>query len=433
MSYVNLILRPLFAFLLCASPAFAASLSIIPSGDSAYTVQGAGMDSVAGIQLNITYDAASLATPTVAHGGLVAGAMLAANTSLPGLIKIAIISTKPFSGNGLIATISFASKPGSGGITSANVSMINSAGTAVPASVSIANASGSLVQDPSSIVALPFTQPAQPAQTTPTTTATTTAAPATTTAQTYPGTITLPTDQMQRTDSQPAPAPSSPTPATDGEPPAIKIADQSPPSDKPAADVKPVETPQYVVYQGISDRFKLYNGSKKLSAIALLFNKEVVQTIHQEPAIVLSSGQNKATLTVDIPARISSSPNVAVSGGKLVSFKQSKQVKGRWTVEVLPKAGSVKVTMTIIAGAEEFEYPLTVAPPIKTALTLDESGWNRFLKEVGTAKAPLHDFNNDGVRNYMDEFIFVANYLANKKTPAKQTAIPSAKPKTTTK
>lgn len=40
-----------------------ASVTVTPSGDSSYTVLGAGMDGVAGIQLDITYDTASLATP----------------------------------------------------------------------------------------------------------------------------------------------------------------------------------------------------------------------------------------------------------------------------------------------------------------------------------------------------------------------------------
>ena len=408
MSHVNLILRSLFVLLLCASPAFAQpSVSVISSGNGVFTIQGNSLDGVAGIELMVKYDIPALESPKVDPGSL--GGYFAANPNFaPDKIKIAIISTTPFSGNGLIAKITFASHTGTGKVAVISNSFIDSKTAALP------RGGDSTSSDTSKDLS--------------TSTGTGTGSGSSTPA--YLGTVTLPTDQLQRTDSQPAPAPSSPAPASAGEPPATKIADQSPPSDKPAADAKPVETPQYVVYKGISDRFKLYNGSKKLSAIALLFNKEVVQTIHQEPAIVLSSGQNKATLTVDIPARISTSPNVAVSGGKLVSFKKNKQVKGRWTVEVLPKAGDVKVTMTIIAGAEEFEYPLTVAPPIKTALTLDESGWNRFLREVGTAKAPLHDLNNDGVRNYMDEFIFVANYIVNKRAPAKPMVATVQKKKT---
>jgi hypothetical protein len=198
-----------------------------------------------------------------------------------------------------------------------------------------------------------------------------------------------------------------------------KMVEQIAPAAKPVAEVKPEETPQYVVYKGISDRFKQYSGSKKLSDVAALFDKNVAQSISQNPKIVISNGTNNAILTIDIPSRISASPNFAVNGGTLVSFKQDKQQKGRWLVEVLPETGSVKVSVTIIVGAEQFEYPLTIAPPIKTALTLDEKGWNIFIKETGTAIAPLHDLNNDGVRDYLDEYILAANILTAKSTSAK--------------
>jgi hypothetical protein len=227
----------------------------------------------------------------------------------------------------------------------------------------------------------------------------------------------MPMDQQQRIDPQPATSPSAP--AIAGEPPTDNITEQAHPSEKTSVEAKPEETPQYVVYKGILDRFKQYSGSKKLSAMVALFETKVAQTVHQEPAILLSNGQSKATLTVDIPTRISSSPNFAANGGTLLSYKQDKQSKGRWTVEVLPETGATRVSVTIIVGAEEFEYPLTVAPPAKTALALDESGWDRFLNEVGTTAAPLHDLNNDGVRDYVDEYIFVANYLARKTIPGK--------------
>jgi len=89
---------------------------------------------VAGIQLDITYDAASLSSPTVTQGSLVSGAIFVANTTRPGVIRIAIISEHPFSGNGEIATVSFASKTGNGGIFSITTNMINSQGSAVAAS-----------------------------------------------------------------------------------------------------------------------------------------------------------------------------------------------------------------------------------------------------------------------------------------------------------
>jgi len=381
------------------------------------------MDRVAGIQIDITYDASSLQTPTVTQGGLVSGAMLAANTKQPGIIKIAIISTRPFSGSGPIATISFASKTGTGGITSVKSSMIDINGSSLGSSTSNApgeTAASGLIQAPG----VPFSQPSQPSSSSAQqqgSSTTTVTAPAAVTAATPPhlGAVTVPAEQPQRTDSQPAPAPA--VPESTGEPAAAKVAEQIQPSVKLEAESKPAETPQYVVYKGIIDRFKQYSGSKDLASMTALFDKEIAPTIRQVPALLLSDGHSKASLTVDIPARISTSPNFAVNGGTLVSYKQDKQINGRWTFEILPDARAVRVSITIIAGAEEFESPLTVAPPAKTELTLDERGWNRFLKETGTPAAPLHDLNNDGARDYIDEYIFVANLLAKKASPARQT------------
>ncbi len=439
MSYIKTVARSLFLMLLCAVPAFAASVSITPSGDSSYAVQGNGMVNVAGIQLSIGYDAASLNAPTVTQGGLVSGSMFAANTTtFPGIIKIAIVSTKVFSGNGTIATISFASKTGNGGITSATVSVIDSDGKTIAATAGFSNPSGSTSQDPLVTAGLPLT-PTNPTSTTSTTSTSTTSTTSTTTGsatQSIPGTIALPTDLQQRTETAAVPPPTTSSAAA-GEAQVIKASEQNLPAGKPTDEAKTEETTQYIVYNGIAERFKQYTGSKKLSDMVLLFDKKVTQSINQDPAIIINDGKSKATLTVDIPARITSSPNFAVHGGALVSFKQEKQIKGRWIVEIQPEAGPGNVTLTILAGSEQFEYPLTIIPPVKTKLTFDEKGWNSFIKETGTAQAPLHDLNSDGVRDYTDEFIFVANYLLNKAAAAKATVVPApvpaAKPKTTTK
>ena len=401
-----------FTLLFISAPAaFAASVSITPAAAGTYSVQGDGMDGVAGIQLDIAYDAASLATPTITQGALVGGAMLAANTSIPGIIKIAIISTRAFSGSGTIATISFASNKGSGGITSITASMIDSKGSSLTSSTSNL-ASATAAAGDTSTPGVPFSQTTQQV---PSPAVPVASRPVSTSPPTYLGTVTLPTDQQKQGDSQPST--SSTVPDYAEEPKSARIEEQTLSSVKPSAEAKNEESPQFVVYKGILDRFKQYQGSKQLSSMVTLFDRQVAQNINQEPAIVVSNGQSKATLTVDIPARISSLPNFAVSGGTLVSFRQDKQIKSHWVIEVLPEAGSLKVAVTIIAGAEGFEYPLTIVTPVKMALTLDESGWNRFLSELGTTTAPLHDLNNDGVRDYMDEFIFVANYLVKKSAP----------------
>ncbi len=429
MNYIVLITRSLLLLALLASTSFAASVSV--NGTSpAFSVDGTGMDGVYGVQIDIRYDTTSVSSPTVTKGGLAAGTIFAENHSTPGLIKIAAISNSPLSSSGQIASITFASKTGSGGITSVNYTMINNSGSTVATSPDSTTSDSTFTATagiPFSSTTTQTTQGTQQATTTvPASTATSTAI----SSGTYPGSITLPTDPMQQQQQQPSkPAPITPPPATPGsdESPAVRTAEQGKPAATPAADTKPEETQQYIVYLSVSERFQQYGGSKKLSVMATLFNKKVSQTISQEPPILLSDGRSKAVLTIDIPARITLSPNFAVNGGTLVSFKQDQQNKLRWNVEVLPAAGTGKMTVTILAGAEEFEYPLTVAPPVKTVLSLDELGWNTFLKEVGTAEAPLHDLNKDGVRDYLDEFIFVANYLV-KKTEPVQPVPPPVKP-----
>ena len=167
-TFKNTLIAAFVAFC-CASPVLAASVSVTPTGNPAsFSVDGTGMDGVAGIQLDIAYDAASMSSPTVTQGGLVSGAMLAANTSRPGFIKIAIVSTRAFSGSGQIATISFASKTGSGGITSVTSSMIDSKGSSLASSttnVAAETATQGFITTPG----VPFSQPSQQT-TSPTTT-----------------------------------------------------------------------------------------------------------------------------------------------------------------------------------------------------------------------------------------------------------------------
>ena len=397
--YQSLLSRLPFVAMLCVlfsstSVLAATTISITPSGDSSYSVMGSGLDGVAGIQFDITYDAA-LAPPTVTQGGAVTGAMFAANTSRTGLIKIGVVSTRAFSGSGQIAAISFVSKTGSSGITSVTASMIDSTGAKVPVFASVTGVSDNNISGLSNTPGVPFSQTSQ------TDTAT----------STYLGTVVLPTDQQQRPVSPPE---ATSNPPVDTREPTPRTAEQPQLVDKPTTHTKPAETSQYVVYKGILDRFRLYTGSKKLSAYKALFDKNIAQAIQQQPALLVNNGQSKAVLTVDIPASKNSSLNFAVNGGVLVAFKQDKRDKNRWMVEVLPDAGTLVVTLTILSGNEGYEYPLTVVPPVKTTLTFDERGWNRFLKEVGTAKAPLNDLNKDGVRDYKDEFIFVANCLSSK-------------------
>lgn len=64
------------------------------------------------------------------------------------------------------------------------------------------------------------------------------------------------------------------------------------------------------------------------------------------------------------------------------------------------------------------EIPLTVAPAIPAESKIGKKGklteadFILFLKERGTEKAPRFDLNGDGKRDYLDDYIFTANFIA---------------------
>lgn len=368
----------------------AATITVDQSG----VVTGSGMDGIAGIELVINYDSSNLSTPTVTKGSLIPQSMLAANTSVPGVIRIAIISTSPFSGSGQIAAIKFASNSGKGWIKLVSHSMINAAAVKIPVDSSTPDAE---------------VQPASQATTTTTSPSAATVVLGnvnytTTQTETPPARVEAQTPEPAATIYQKS-APPQLEPDNANPPPA-------PVSRQTVTDARVREPGQQIIYKGILDRFKTYRGDKSLPFMAALFRKEISQFVHQEPEVAVSDGKSRIRIIVDLPNSLQTSPNFALDNATIISARKDSVVKGRWIIEALPETAAWKATLSIIAGEESFEYPLTVTPPLGSSLKADQSGWNVFLKETGTPQKPLHDFNHDGLRDYIDEFIFVANHLA---------------------
>ncbi len=413
-----------------ASTVCAAYLTITPAGGTKYTVQSPNLDGVSGIYFNVQYNTNVLSGPTMTAGSAVAGAIFSANTQGPGLIRVAIINGSSFSGGGVVATISFATKTANTPLpVIVSPQIINANGTDI---LTTAESSGSSSTTGNSETSQnPTGGNPEKGGTTTTTTGTGTTSASTTYA---PGTITLPTD-LQRSDPPPVTARVEPPPAaepTKSEVIPSRGTDSTATPEQAAGEPKAEEPRQSVIYTGIVDKFKLVKGAKTLEALTALFATGPSHLIRQEPAIVLSNGKEHATLTIDLPERLTTSPNFSMTGGNLVSFKQDTVKKGRWSVVVLPEVGAVAASITVVAGADDYEVPLTVTPVLTTKLPLNEQGWETFQREVGTPQSPLHDFNGDGIRNHLDEFIFVANYLVQLKKPAPPAAAPEKPVKTKT-
>jgi len=414
MSLIRDLKRIVLALFLVASFVQLSQASATIVVEQSGVVNGSGMDGVAGIDLTITYDTAILASPTVTKGSLVSSSMFSANTSMPGIIRIAIISPKPFAGNGPIAVISFASKTGENGIKTISVpSMIDTKATNIPVQALVgASTTGSITpttNDPP--VSTTITTPGIPFSSTPSSTQKpSTTTPTSTTG--YGGTVAIQTDTLQ---TKPEPQPSVVKNQISSEA-VTEPVDAAPLSTgKTAAENRTEESGQHMIFKSVADRFKTYRGDKSLPIMTALFSKEVAKIIHQEPTAVISDGKSQVRIVIDLPASNNmSSPNFAMDNATVLSVKREGSNSRRWIIESMPETNTWKATLNIIAGADSFEYPLTVAPPIGNALKPDQSGWNAFMKEEGSSQKLLYDFNNDGVHDYIDEFIFVANHLARK-------------------
>ena len=405
MTIRHLLIIPLFVLLFGVQGSFAASIAITPTGNGTFIIQGNGMDGVAGIQLLVKYDTASMASPSVTQGSLVSGAMMAANTNNPGSINIAIINTKPFSGSGQVASINFATHTGTGSITVSS-SMINSKGAPVAGGGTV-NASDYQTSTTGSSSSGDLSgQSGGSTGSTGSSSSTTATAP---TATTYVGTVTTPPDGQNRNSDQPRN-----TEIKQAETPVVPEQSNEPATAKPeepAADATPATEPKkadrikVTTYSGVLDLFRAYRGERSSAIFTALFSNEISPTIRQEPAVVLSDGKTPVKIFVKLETSGDRSPNFSLNGAKLVSLK--KDAASTWVVEALPKVGIMQATLTILTESELIEYPLTLAPAV-AGISPAEAEFAAFLADS------KRDLNGDGRHDYLDDFIYTANSLVKK-------------------
>lgn len=125
------------------------SLNIVYSGSGVYSVQAEGFAGVAGMDLTVIYDTATLTNPRVAKGALAGSTLAVANTAVPGMIRWGAISAQEISGSGELATITFdllGSSPGR--IFSMSAALVDNNGNKLAASVSVVSPDGTKTPSP---------------------------------------------------------------------------------------------------------------------------------------------------------------------------------------------------------------------------------------------------------------------------------------------
>jgi hypothetical protein len=207
-------------------------------------------------------------------------------------------------------------------------------------------------------------------------------------------------------------APQLPEPAQVTDKPVAAAAEEKSEPPKGTAEKK------YPPIKSVLERFRLFQGEKGPKALMALFN-ETPEGIRQEPPVALTDGDTRVKVIIERPSSGKDAPNFALKGAKLESLKM--EGNAAWVVEVLPNKGVYEATVTMLRDGTLTVIPLTVAPPLSAAGKIGEGGklteadFNLFLNERGTEKAPRFDQNGDGKRDYIDDYIFTANFIV--KTP----------------
>jgi hypothetical protein len=443
----RVLIQCLLAVSACLIPvpySWAVPVFTISGSGNVYSVQGDGLERVGGVDLTVHYDSSTLVNPRAALNGLFAGTLMQAKTNVAGVTRVLLLANRPgISGAGGVVTLTFDQVGGSQGcITAFSANAVTSGGdTIFPQSVKqtsecllpreIEPLVPTTVTPPSQppIVQPPVDQNAVPVAVAPATaekpetsanSAGLTSAPGAVKPQGFVGGMLATVFQDQ---GKPVSAQESEGGRSRDVPPEIgavtlpesvqgkvkdtqiKIAAGDMSAEKPGKNVLQAD-PKFI---SVLSLFRGFKGTRSKDKLVSLFSEARNSGVRQEPDIVISDGKNrvKVALTLMPTGR---APSYIISGGELVSFSSEKNTH---IFEILPKQNALEVSVTVVVENDLIVIPLVVAPPLDIRFLpkgrSDEKSYGLFLQELNVKKG---DVNGDGIRDYVDEYIYTANYLA---------------------
>ncbi|MBJ6800683.1 cohesin domain-containing protein [Geomonas propionica] len=417
----------LVLLVLPALPAFALPTLTVssPASDGVFVLRGEQMDGVAGLDLSIGYDSATLANPRVTMGKMVQGMMNAANPGNP--IRLAIVGTSGLRGSGIIASIAFDRTGSSPGVvTLVTGTLIDTTGKKVAmAQPLIVNPSAVVAADDGGTATAPAGQEGKGE------TVTAGASPGMTRPLMVGGTLTMPgqegTPDKEIAATAEAQVPAEGVPLVkkrlrtkkaqlEGEEPPLDREENPPPPEReatpaPEAPAPPPKVTPPAPITSVLDRFKSFHGERTPANLVALFRQDAPVSYQQIPPVALADGKATVTLVIAMTTG-EATPSFTFSGCTYVSHRRTE---AGWEIQARPKRDAVKADVTMLYSGLRQEFPLTVAPRVALVpgkvRPVKESDFERFLRERGTASRPRYDLNKDGRRDYVDDYIYAANYL----------------------
>jgi len=164
----------------------------------------------------------------------------------------------------------------------------------------------------------------------------------------------------------------------------------------------------------VLERFRDYRGERTPAALMALFDQQQMIGFRQDPPVVLSDGKAVVRLRfVSTPERENIS-DVALSGGRILAAMKDPEATNTWIIEVIPEKGTDEMAMALFQRGVLMVFPVAVAPPVNIDLNksgdVTEEDFRIFLHD--RSAPPVSDLNGDGIRDFRDDYLFTANYLA---------------------
>jgi hypothetical protein len=401
-----------------ASPGAAVSASQLilssPFGDNSFVLQGKDLDGVATMDLTLTYDAAAWTNPRLDQGNLISGALMAVNSNTPGTLRIGVIRTTPIRGSGNIATLSFDARGnGAGKLFKLEARLTALDGNSLPVTVRVINPENQDAGGPDQPAVTDEPQNASPGQYSG---GGSLAAPR---AAVSPSQIFRPPTEGSGADM----LPETVTGATvgtlsgqHGEGSGTIKTDAAPTNQTlskgrstEGKDGSPTKAKAEIHARSVLDRFKEYAGDRTPSAFIALFEPDRFRGFSQVPAIVLTDGETPAEVLISSDSGYKKSPAVSVLGGRLISLQEDQENAQARVLEFIPE----DMPARLVLPNNNFVVVLPLVHAPKLNIDLDNSGavtkedFSLFLRNKETS-----DLNSDGKRDYLDDYLFTANYLA---------------------
>ncbi|UTG93920.1 hypothetical protein [Geobacter sulfurreducens] len=405
----------------------AAGITIKATGEGIYGIDVAALDDIAVVDLEVGYDTLNFDAPRIDRGAaLPSDVSFITNTAIPGELRVILKRSRAITAGGRIAVLRFqpiGETPGR--LLSAHARLITTKGVSHALPVGVVNAlpkpsvgPGSITDKISGGTGSPSPLDTAAGDMTPSPVASGGSGSRNTPGDRYAGrggadaTVTF--ADSSPGEAKPAAAPpGSPSPAATPAVPDMASQPAEQAATRATADQARAVPAQTIVYGRVLDRFSEVRG-ETAAALVALFTPPAGQKVTQQPQVAISDGRTVVTLRVELPRSFEGTPVFAVTRAKTLSWEQDGE--GTWTVRVLPDADTLDAVFVTYFGEGLIQYPLVVAPALTRlpggAPALDEAGFALFLKERAREGKPRFDLNGDGTRDYRDDYLFTANFIA---------------------